>query len=89
MSAADASGERPALTPEQRERVEHAVRQVCAEREHRETARVVAVFALEERSKQRRALLVAAVAAIVGAATVIVALVCLAVLALRLAGGVR
>ena len=58
MSAADASGERPALTPEQR-----------------------------ERSKQRRALLVAAVAAIVGAATVIVALVCLAVLALRLAGG--
>lgn len=86
MSAADASGERPALTPEQRERVEHAVRQVCAELD-RETARVVAVFALEERSKQRRALLVAAVAAIVGAATVIVALVCLAVLALRLAGG--
>lgn len=37
----------------------------------------------------RLTLLVAAVAAIVGAATVIVALVCLAVLALRLAGGVR
>lgn len=86
MSTADASGERPALSPEQRERIERAVHDACAELD-RETARVVAMFALEERSKQRRTLLVTAIAAIVGAATVIVALVCLAVLALRLAGG--
>ncbi len=90
MSAADTSGQRPALTDEQRARVEGAVRRACVEID-RETTQLVHDFVRAYKAEQRRerlfAIALRAAFALTAATALIVALVCLAVLALRLAGG--
>jgi hypothetical protein len=90
VSAADTSGQRASLTDEQRERIEGAVRRACVEID-RETAASVRAFVLEYEARQRRerlfAIAMQAAFALTAAAALIVALVCLAALAARLAGG--
>lgn len=85
MSAADASGERPAQPCAT---CAHAA--IALERSlsvERQLSHLKAEVIRHQHEARFRPLVAAL--SIVGAATVIVALVCLAVLALRLAGGVR